>query len=224
MARKKKSAPGLSFRQAWMLAWLLPLIGVLLLLRQANLERQARQAPSWNALEKVRVADASNPSATSGAASAKPSPTAPLVLERPVMSGEPAAAALPGGVPADGATLTEKVSPYENADFGYGFQMPYGVFWQGFGARDGAAHSVGVSYAGLPASFESSDVKVWYYPDRDVPVEGHAGLFQDPRTGKTYLTVRNGKERGPGTDLFVIQSAAFDDRILGKIVASVYLK
>lgn len=220
--RKKKSAPGLSFRQLWMLAWVIPLIGVLLFLRDANLSRHRQQSPGWKAIESVRTGSAVPPAAQP---SKNPGVTPPVILEKPIVPGEPAAAALPAGaLGASGATLTEKVSVYENKDFGYGFQMPYGAYWQGFGERDGAKHSVGISRTAAPASFESSDVKLWYYPNRDVPVEGHSGLFQDPQSGKTYFAVPNGLPNGPGTDLFVIQAPSFDDKILGKILSTIYLK
>lgn len=219
MSRKKK-AKGLSFRQLLFLLWLVPLVGILLLVRQYNLAQRQQTSPGWGAIESVRV-----PAATGASVPVKnPSVTPPIVVEKPVVSGEPAAAAIPGAVADSGAIITEKLSLYENADWGYGFYMPYGVYWQGFGARDGAKHSVGISRSGAPKSFDSSDVKVWYFPNKDVPVEGHAGLFQDAQTGKTYFAVANGLTTGAGTDLFVIQAPSFDDKILGKIVETVFLK
>lgn len=219
MSRKKK-APGLSFRQLLFLLWLVPLVAVLLLVREYNLAQRQQTSPGWRAIESVRV-----PAATGSAVPVKnPSVTPPIVVEKPVVSGEPAAAAVPGAVSDSGAVITEKLSLYENSDWGYGFYMPYGAYWQGFGARDGAKHSVGVSRTGAPRSFDSSDVKVWYFPGQDIPLEGHDGFFQDPSSGKTYLALRNGKATGPGTDLFVIQSGSFDDKVLGKIVETVFLK
>ena len=209
MPRKKRARKGLSFSQFLMLLWLVPAIAVMWLWREANLRAQR----TWPQIEATRTGAAPVPPAATAPA-APADPTKPVVVPLGVFSGEPS----PDASAADLApVLTEKVSVYENKDWNYGFSMPYGSYWRGFGPRDGAKHSVGISKAGQPADFSSAQVKLWYFPVGTVPPFAPAGLMtQDRATNKTYLRVAD--------SLFVLEAPSFDDPILMKIVATAYLK
>ena len=53
---------------------------------------------------------------------------------------------------------------YYNESFGYGFRMPENAYYKGLGAREGAAHSVGVRIGTGVDDATDADVIVLYYP------------------------------------------------------------
>ena len=61
-------------------------------------------------------------------------------------------------------TNTGKYRVYVNEKIGYRLALPKSVFYQGFGAKDGAVHTIGVSLtqSGVE-NFDTSEVRVWYY-------------------------------------------------------------
>ncbi len=53
---------------------------------------------------------------------------------------------------------------YTNSSVGYELALPKYAYYQGYGARDGATHSLAISLTNSGAEvFDTSDVRVYYY-------------------------------------------------------------
>lgn len=73
-------------------------------------------------------------------------------------------------------TNTGMYHVYANEKLKYRFALPKYAYYQGFGARDGALHTVGVGLTASGAeSFETSDVRLWYY--KKAPTNASGTLF-----------------------------------------------
>ncbi len=86
-----------------------------------------------------------------------------------------------------------KRSDYYSPSLNYGFSVPLGDYFSGFGSRDGANHTVGIKSGTGVGTWEEADVKVYYYK-KDLPElkKAENGLYQDARDNKTYLKIDNG--------------------------------
>lgn len=108
------------------------------------------------------------------------------------------------------------VLQYENTALGYGFSLPKRTYYSGFGARDGASHSVGIGRIASPETFELSEVKVRFYKGKILPEvrDAEKGFFEDAESGRTYLALSGGTltvegDRSLSADIFdtVIRTA-----------------
>jgi hypothetical protein len=108
------------------------------------------------------------------------------------------------------------VLQYENVALGYGFSLPKRTYYSGFGARDGASHSVGIGRIASPETFELSEVKVRFYKGKVLPEvrDAEKGFFEDAESGRTYLALSGGTltvegDRSLSADIFdtVIRTA-----------------
>ena len=102
------------------------------------------------------VAPATVTPTDSTVAAQKPSKTAASAETAPVVKKTPVRTA--SGVSAPAGSV-----PYYNEALGYGFSMPHNAYYRGFGARDGAAHSVGIRFGTGIENIEDADVMVYYY-------------------------------------------------------------
>ena len=88
--------------------------------------------------------------------------------------------------PADQTVKDDKIIHYENKSFGYSFDVPNSVYYSGFGAQNGAIHTVGIS-KDVPETLEASTVRVYYYGKKIVPeLQGQTTII-DPAGKFEYL-------------------------------------
>jgi len=81
---------------------------------------------------------------------------------------------------------------YKNTNFGYHFSMPKKVYYAGFGARDGASHTVAIQSEALPETFEDSTTRVLYYGKKVLPELKGTTRYVDPN-GKYILLLLDGQ-------------------------------
>jgi Kazal-type serine protease inhibitor domain len=76
---------------------------------------------------------------------------------------------------------------YDNTSVGYSLALPKYVYYQGYGARDGASHSlaIGLTSTGTDA-FETADVRVYYYKGT-APLDVMAGATRIDTTSGTII-------------------------------------
>lgn len=108
---------------------------------------------------------------------------------------------------------------YKNDGVGYGFVLPKKIYFSGFGARDGASHSVGISRAASPESFELSEVKVRFYKGKTLAQLKNAqnGVYVDSENGITYVSLS-------GSTLTIEGDRSVFGDVFDSIVASAYAK
>ncbi len=69
-----------------------------------------------------------------------------------------------------GASLSSSgTTKYENTLLGYSFEIPRGAYYAGFGARDGASHSVAITTGTGVETWTGALVRVWYFPNTILP-------------------------------------------------------
>lgn len=73
-------------------------------------------------------------------------------------------------------SVTNSNHLYENQSFQYGYELPKYTYYRGYGARDGADHSVAVSLSASGVeTFEWADARIYYYKTEPaVPLSGKA--------------------------------------------------
>lgn len=126
---------------------------------------------------------------------------------------------LSGSVSRTGVSASGTELAYFNEGLGYGFSLPKKTYFSGFGARDGASHSVGVGRAASPETFELSEVKVRFYKNRTLPEAARSenGFYEDPETGVTYLSLS-------GSTLTVEADRTVSSDIVDSIIRSAYVR
>jgi hypothetical protein len=86
--------------------------------------------------------------------------------------------------------LVEEKSPdlveYKNTNYGYHFSMSDQMYYAGFGARNGALHTVAIQTEALPETFNDSIVRVSYYGKKVLPELQSTERYVDPN-GKYIL-------------------------------------
>ncbi len=106
---------------------------------------------------------------------------------------------------------------YDNAGLGYGFVLPKKTYFSGFGARDGASHSVGIGRNASPESFELSEVKVRFYKNQVLSQVKKSAKYYDSETGTTYVAIN-------GSTLAIDADASVSADIVDSIVKSAYVR
>ena len=100
------------------------------------------------------------------------------VLDAPVQQGDVSTDDMPQELPEEVSqddaiyepVTLSRVEKYYNTPLEYGFLLPYGNYYSGFGAQDGAQHTVGISDEGVPDTFADAQVQVLYFlAPQDVP-------------------------------------------------------
>lgn len=83
---------------------------------------------------------------------------------------------------------------YENTMYGYSVAIPKNMYYAGFGARDGALHTLALQSDDVPEDFSSADIRVYYYGNKVLPdlVNAENNRYEDP-AGKYVLLLLNGK-------------------------------
>ncbi|MDQ1344400.1 MAG: Kazal-like protein [Patescibacteria group bacterium] len=125
-----------------------------------------------------------------------------------------------GEIPSATASTGSAVGlPYANDSVGYGFTLPKKSYFSGFGARDGATHSVGVGRAASPESYELSEVKIKFYKGKTLPKlqDGENGFYEDAENGITYLSLS-------GSTLTIEGDRSISSDIFDSVIRSAYAK
>lgn len=122
------------------------------------------------------------------------------------------------GATASGATTGTGLA-YMNDAVGYGFTLPKRSYYSGFGARDGATHSVGISRNASPETYELSEVRVKFYKGKILPelVGTKYGMYEDEESGKTYLNLS-------GSTLSIEGDRSMFSDIIDSIIRTAYAK
>lgn len=179
-------------------------------------------APETESPKKINGYTPSAEQTTTGAITPKPLPT-PLPILPPVTppkSDEPSSStgsSLSGSTiepaTASGADISTDIV-YSNEAVGYSFNMPRNSYFAGFGAQDGAAHTVGITTGTGAESFSGSSVRVWYYPKTQLAelAKSESGFYQDPSINMTYLKLGSGSLRIEGN---------MESPIVNRIIATV---
>lgn len=84
--------------------------------------------------------------------------------------------------------VTDKMNHYSNSNFRYEFDIPANVYYSGFGAEDGARHTVGISKED-PDTLADAAVRVYFYGKKIVPELQNAqnGKVVDPAGEYVYI-------------------------------------
>lgn len=122
------------------------------------------------------------------------------------------------GVTSSGATTGTGLA-YANEAVGYGFTLPKKSYYSGFGARDGATHTVGISRNASPETFELSEVRVKFYKGKILPelVGTKYGMYEDQESGKTYLNLS-------GSTLSIEGDRSMFSDIIDSVIRTAYAK
>jgi len=77
---------------------------------------------------------------------------------------------------------------YSNSNFRYEFDIPANVYYAGFGAEDGARHTVGIAKED-PETLSDAAVRVYFYGKKVVPELQNAqnNKYEDPAGTYVYL-------------------------------------
>ncbi len=95
--------------------------------------------------------------------------------------------------------------------------MPITSYYQGFGAREGAVHSVGIRTGTGMDAFSDADVQVLLYSELLTPLRGNARLtVTDGDEGVVYY-------RLPDDRTVIIRAEHIDDPIVTRVVDSLHL-
>lgn len=104
---------------------------------------------------------------------------------------------------------------YWNEGIGYGFSLPRGAYFAGFGARDGATHSVGVGKE-APETFEGAAVRIRLFKGKILPGATDPRGFATGSDGVAYFAI-NGSTIG-------VEGAENFPGILESIAKSAYVR
>lgn len=169
--------------------------------------------PNACAAKRMKVESIPGACAKEGPAG-EPKNEAASVTESPV----PASATAPSTAQS-GSTSSVVGLAYDNAGLGYGFVLPKKTYFSGFGARDGATHSVGIGRNASPESFELSEVKVRFFKNQLLKQVKNAanGKYYDSETGTTYVAIN-------GSTLTIDADASVSADIVDSIVKSAYVR
>ncbi|MDD2565459.1 MAG: Kazal-type serine protease inhibitor [Candidatus Gracilibacteria bacterium] len=117
-----------------------------------------------------------------------------------------------------GTVNGQKVLNYSNSNFNYGFSIPANSYYSGYGAQEGANHTVGISTSSGITNFSSSEVKVYYFKSKILPEleDSSYGMYKDTKNGKTYIEL-NGNS-------FIIEGTSGTDNIVNMIIKTIYAK
>lgn len=80
---------------------------------------------------------------------------------------------------------------YYNPGNNYSFSVPKGDYFAGFGAQDGASHTVGITAGTGVTSFDTAQVKLYYYKTT-LPELANAKDNITQEGNKTYVKLENG--------------------------------
>ena len=89
-------------------------------------------------------------------------------------------------------TTEEKTDPklveYKNTNYGYHLSFPKKMYYAGFGARNGALHSLAIQEEALPEEFGTATTRVFFYGKKILPELQNASnnRYKDPN-GKYIL-------------------------------------
>ncbi|HRI35826.1 MAG TPA: hypothetical protein PK765_01865 [bacterium] len=112
------------------------------------------------------------------------------------------------------AVISTSVATYDNPVVGYGFDMPKSSYYQGFGARDGAVHSVAVQAGTGVTTFEDATVRVLLYRSILEPLmENGRKIISDEESGRVYVRIGTGMTA-------VVEASSMDDPTARVIVES----
>lgn len=102
---------------------------------------------------------------------------------------------------------------------GYGFSLPKRTYYSGFGAQDGATHSVGIGRGASPESFELSEVKVRFYKGKILAELQNAenGFFEDSSSGIAYLALS-------GSTLSISGDRSISSDIIDTVIRTAFVK
>ncbi len=125
-------------------------------------------------------------------------PTTPIITETPTMVAEetlPPPTTLPAlttemtpttEIPTETKEKNPELIEYKNANYGYHFSIPKKMYYAGFGARNGAVHTLAIQADALPENFGDAIVKVSYYGKKILPELQNTERYVDPN-GKYIL-------------------------------------
>ncbi|MBP6921243.1 hypothetical protein KBB89_01710 [Candidatus Gracilibacteria bacterium] len=84
--------------------------------------------------------------------------------------------------------ISDTMNHYSNSNFRYEFDIPANVYYAGFGAVDGARHTVGISKED-PETLTDAAVRVYFYGKKVVPELQNAqnNKYEDPAGTFVYL-------------------------------------
>lgn len=87
----------------------------------------------------------------------------------------------------------EKITKYENASYGYSFDIPANVYYGGFAGEAGAVHTFGIKKDAVPETLADATVRVYYYGKKVIPELKNTSnnIYQDP-AGKYIAILVNG--------------------------------
>jgi hypothetical protein len=80
---------------------------------------------------------------------------------------------------------------YKNTNYGYHFSMSDQMYYAGFGARNGALHTVAIQVEALPESLDDSLVRVYYYGKKVLPELQNTQRYVDPNGKYILLLIDN---------------------------------
>jgi hypothetical protein len=87
-------------------------------------------------------------------------------------------------------TTEEKIDPklteYKKANYGYHLSFPKKMYYAGFGARNGALHSLAIQEEALPEEFGTATTRVFFYGKKILPELQNTERYVDPN-GKYVL-------------------------------------
>lgn len=84
--------------------------------------------------------------------------------------------------------ISETMNHYSNSNFRYEFDIPANVYYAGFGAAEGARHTVGIGKED-PETLDDAAIRVYFYGKKVVPELQNAenNKYEDPAGTYVYL-------------------------------------
>lgn len=84
--------------------------------------------------------------------------------------------------------ISETMNHYSNSNFRYEFDIPANVYYAGFGAAEGARHTVGIGKED-PETLDDAAIRVYFYGKKVVPELQNAenNKYEDPTGTYVYL-------------------------------------
>ncbi len=95
--------------------------------------------------------------------------------------------------PEETTTSDPNLIEYRNNTYGYHLSLPKKMYYAGFGARNGALHTLAIQPDVLPESFADATIRVSFYGKKILPEleNAHNNRYEDPNGQYVLLLLDN---------------------------------
>lgn len=110
----------------------------------------------------------------------------------------------------------DKVQKYDNTRLGYGFSLPYNVYFSWYGSKWWSTHSVWINSWTWTDTFEDSAVKLFFYKWKilDELKDSYYWLYEDKTNWRKYIKLWDNS--------VIIEALPWNEKIVDTIIKTIY--